>query len=74
MKQPVDDNSFINKHIKTEMKYWGTKQLFNLHHEVINVHGPGSLLTEISLLQNTLNLLAYAEVCWDLLFMWSTRF
>lgn len=34
------------------------------HHEVIDVHGPGSLLTESRLLQNTLNLLADAEVCW----------
>lgn len=45
----------------------------NLHHEVINVHGPGSFLTEISFLQNTLNLLADAEVCWNLLSTWSTR-
>lgn len=41
--------------------------MFNLHHEVIDVHGPGSLLTEISLLQNALYLLADAEVCWDFL-------
>lgn len=34
----------------------------NLHHEVVNVHGSGSLLTEISLLQNTFNLLADTEV------------
>lgn len=46
--------------------------LFNLHHEVINVHGPGSFLTEFTLLQYTLNLLADAEVCWDRLSIWST--
>lgn len=34
----------------------------NLHHEVVDVHGSGSLLTEISLLQNTFNLLADTEV------------
>lgn len=47
--------------------------MFNLHHEVINVHGPGSLLTEFNLLQNALNLLGDAEVFWDFLSGWSTR-
>ena len=41
--------------------------MFNLHHEVIDVHGPGSLLTELNPLQNTLNLLGDAEVSWDFL-------
>lgn len=41
--------------------------MFNLHHEVIDVHGPGSLHTEFNLLQNTLYLLGDAEVCWHFL-------
>lgn len=82
MKQPVDKEKFIINRVKTESYFgrvFGNKlkknsQLFNLHHEVIDVHGPGSLLTELSLLQNTLNLLADAEVCWDFLSRRSTRF
>lgn len=41
--------------------------MFHLHHEVINVHDPGSLLGKFCLLQNTFNLLADAEICWDFL-------
>lgn len=39
--------------------------IFKLHHEVVYVHGPGSLLTEAGLLQNTLDFLADAEVVWN---------
>lgn len=51
-----------------------TKQPLNLHHEVINVHGPGSLVTEISLLQNAVDHPADAEICWDFLSRRSTTF
>lgn len=38
-----------------------------LHHEVVDVHGPGPLLTEASLLQNAFDFLADAEVGWNVL-------
>lgn len=46
----------------------------SLHHEVIDVHGPGPLLVEIRLLQNALDLLADAEVSWDFLLRWRKEF
>lgn len=46
--------------------------MFNIHHEVIDVHGSGSLLAELGLLQNALDLLGDAEISWNVLSSWET--
>lgn len=76
MQQPVDEEKHHKpgRHKVISEGWKQTKQQLNLHHEVINVHGSGSLVTEISLLQNAVDHPADAEICWDFLSRWRATF